>query len=192
MPSICVIPIGEAHYRPTEESWLEAGSPTADIAINAWVEGSNGLSIAATVRLNRQPSFATARDENPLDNELADVNSDGVQLHWRSAVTGEWNSVIAVPDGDRARLTLVGGTLDGITSAWQETPGGFALSFRLPWDDISRELEFDLIVNDCPTSRERRRGQLVLSGAHGEFAYLRGARQSDAHALRFAFDPVQS
>ena len=190
--SRCVIPIGQDHYRPTEESWLEAGSPTADIAINAWVEGNNGLSIAASVRLNRQPSFATACDENPLDNELADVNSDGVQLHWRSAVTGAWNSVIAVPEGDRVRLTSVGGTLDGIKPAWQETTGGFTLSFRLPWDDISRELEFDIIVNDCPASRERRRGQLVLSGAHGEFAYLRGARQSDAHALHIAFDPVDS
>jgi len=34
----------------------------------------------------------------------------------------------------------------------------------------------DLIVNERPVGRERRRGQLVLSGARGEFVYLRGDR----------------
>jgi hypothetical protein len=34
----------------------------------------------------------------------------------------------------------------------------------------------DVVVNERPRSRERRRGQLVMSGAAGEFVYLRGDR----------------
>ena len=41
-----------------------------------------------------------------------------------------------------------------------------------------------------PAGRERRRGQLVLSGARGESAYLRGARQPETHAFHVAFDPA--
>ena len=189
-PSGCVMPLGEHNYRPTEESWHEAGSPTADIAIHARTEGNLGLSISVSVRLSRPPSFAKATEENPLDNELADVNSDGVQLHWRSAATGDWNSVIAVPDRANVRLTLVSGTLDGVMATWQETLGGYTVCFDLPWAGPAHDLVFDVIVNDCPSGRERRRGQLVLSGARGEFAYLRGARQSDAHALHVVFDPA--
>ncbi len=36
-------------------------------------------------------------------------------------------------------------------------------------------LTFDLVVNERPPRRERRRGQLVLSGGGG-FGYLRGDR----------------
>jgi hypothetical protein len=32
------------------------------------------------------------------------------------------------------------------------------------------------VVNEMPRGRSRRRGQLVLSGARGEFVYLRGDR----------------
>jgi hypothetical protein len=37
-------------------------------------------------------------------------------------------------------------------------------------------LAIDLIVNEVPRGRMRRRGQLVMSGAQGEFVYLRGDR----------------
>ncbi len=47
---------------------------------------------------------------------------------------------------------------------------------------------FDLIVNERPPERERRRGQLVLSGARGEFVYLRGDRHDllRSWVLRYA------
>ena len=35
---------------------------------------------------------------------------------------------------------------------------------------------FDVLINEMPRGRERRRGQLVLSGGAGEFVYLRGDR----------------
>jgi hypothetical protein len=36
-----------------------------------------------------------------------------------------------------------------------------------------------------PTTRRRRRGQLVLGGAPGEFVYLRGDREERDRLVRF-------
>jgi hypothetical protein len=101
-----------------------------------------------------------------------------------------WNSVIAVPAGDHVRVTPASGALDGLTATWDAIEGGFAIRFRLPWDVTSQPLRLDVVVNERPFGRERRRGQLVLSGAHGESAYLRGARQAASRALRIVFEPV--
>jgi len=43
---------------------------------------------------------------------------------------------------------------------------------------------FDLIVNETTPQRERRRGQIVLSGARGEFVYLQGDRHDPERFLR--------
>ena len=45
---------------------------------------------------------------------------------------------------------------------------------------------FDLIVNLMAPERERRQGQLVLSGARGEWVYLQGDRQNPDRALPLA------
>ncbi len=183
--------LGESNYRPTEDSWREAGSPTARFMLGM-SNTSRALHISAVVELNRPSAFAEASDHNPLDNEPADTNSDGVQFHWRSFVTGTWNSILAVPDGEEVRLTVISGTADGITASWHggASPISYIVTFELPWPGLSTLLECDCIINERPPGRERRRGQLVLSGAHGESAYLRGARQSPDRALRFALDPV--
>ncbi len=180
--------LSEADYRITEETWQAAGRPTATVQLSA----ADGQSIRVHVRatLNRRPHFTPAIDVNPLDNELADVNSDGVQLHWRSAVTGDWNSVIAVVEGDHTRLTAAEGALDGLTAVGHAEDAGFVMSLSVPWPDPTQPFAFDVIVNDCPPTRERRRGQLVFSGAHGESAYLRGARQSPDRAVHVVFDPA--
>ncbi len=47
------------------------------------------------------------------------------------------------------------------------------------------DFTLDLIVNEITADRERRRGQLVLSGADGEWIYLRGDRQDAPRALPF-------
>ncbi len=187
------IMLGESNYRTTEESWTEAGAPTAQLGFFVGASLAT-LRLSAVVFLNRPPAFAPRCDENPLDNELADVNSDGVQFHWRSFTTGEWNSVLAVPDGEHVRLAVTGGSGDGMTASWSPDPSGtgYTVSLTLPWPGLGTTIECDCIVNECPAGRERRRGQLVLSGAHGESAYLRGARQSDARALRFHFAPAAS
>jgi hypothetical protein len=43
-----------------------------------------------------------------------------------------------------------------------------------------------VVVNEKPAGRERRRGQLVLGGARGEFVYLRGDREDLDRLPRFA------
>ncbi|HET9012705.1 MAG TPA: hypothetical protein VFN38_12860, partial [Gemmatimonadaceae bacterium] len=43
----------------------------------------------------------------------------------------------------------------------------------------------DVVVNETAPGRERRRGQLVLSGGAGDFVYLRGDRHSMDRALDF-------
>jgi hypothetical protein len=48
--------------------------------------------------------------------------------------------------------------------------------------DVETLTAIDVLVNEKPDNRERRRGQLVLSGSNGEFVYLRGDRQ-DADRL---------
>lgn len=179
--------LGEPHYRMTEESWQDAGRPTAAVQLSAV---GDAITIRIRATLNRTPHFAPAVAINPLDNELADANSDGAQLHWRSATTGVWNSVIAVPEGDHVRLTAAEGALDDVTADAHADDAGFTMLFTVPWPDPTRPFAFDLIVNDCPADRERRRGQLLLSGAHGESAYLRGARQSPDRAGHVVFDPA--
>jgi hypothetical protein len=42
---------------------------------------------------------------------------------------------------------------------------------------------FDVLVNETAPGRERRRGQLVLSGAQGEFVYLRGDRHDSPRLI---------
>jgi hypothetical protein len=49
----------------------------------------------------------------------------------------------------------------------------------------SSPIELDVIVNETAPGRERRRGQLVMSGAAGEFAYLAGDRHDPARLLPF-------
>jgi hypothetical protein len=49
----------------------------------------------------------------------------------------------------------------------------------------SYPVSLDVLVNETAPGRERRRGQLVLSGAHGEFVYLRGDRHDRNRLLPF-------
>jgi len=185
--------LGESHYRPTEASWADAGAPTAQVGCVVSVEPAT-LVFSASVHLNRAPYFAPAVDENPLDNEPADINSDGVQFHWRSFITGEWNSLLAVPDGDDVRLTVTSGSDDGVAASWQlDGPGhSYSVSLEVSWPGLGTVIEWDCVINECPPDRERRRGQLVMSGANGEFGYLRGARQNPERAVVLQFHATPS
>jgi hypothetical protein len=184
------IELGESNYRGTEATWHESGEPTATVWVTHLADHPQ-LSITIAARLNRASAFAPPSEENPLDNELPDVNSDGAQLHWRGA-DGVWNGVLAVPENDGVRLSAVTGTLDGLTAQWSLQATGFSITFLLDWPGPDRDLEFDCCVNERPEGRERRRGQLVLSGANGESAYLRGARQGPERAITLRFQHPSS
>jgi hypothetical protein len=175
------------NYRRTEATWEEAGSPRATVDIGAT---SRELLIAVHVP-NASPHFALPREENPLDNEHPDVNSDGVQLHLTAPGAGARRidaAWLMVPErspgpvrtsgrGDAVRVP--------IQASWSPSASGWTISVRIPRDSLGAldaRVGIDVIVNEMPQNRERRRGQLVLSGRGGAWAYLRGDRQ-DPHAL---------
>jgi len=60
------------------------------------------------------------------------------------------------------------------------------------WPGLGTVIEWDCVINECPPDRERRRGQLVMSGANGEFGYLRGARQNPERAVVLQFHATPS
>ena len=76
---------------------------------------------------------------------------------------------------------------------WRRTERGYALRLavrvREEPSDAELPIELDAIINESVPGRERRRGQLVLSGAAGEFAYLAGDRHDPRRLLRFLLRP---
>ena len=178
--------IGESHYRRTEASWAEAGAPTATVTIGAT---ESDLLIETFVR-RANPNFAPARDDNPLDNEHPDVNSDGVQVHLTAPghdVRGLKMTWLMVPEGEGSVRITPRGDAAGIpmSASWRPAPAGWQLLVRIGRAALGPRdatLGLDVVVNEMPSSRERRRGQLVLSGSNGDWAYLRGDRQ-DANRL---------
>jgi hypothetical protein len=77
-----------------------------------------------------------------------------------------------------------------LEATWATTPEGYRVHCVLPIAalGLARDRRFllDVLVNDMGRGRERRRGQLVMSGAAGEFVYLRGDRQPLERLLTFA------
>jgi hypothetical protein len=179
--------LGRDSYRRTEASWEEAGAPTAVVDI-----GANAHELLIDVIVSgRTPNFVTARDENPLDNEHPDVNSDGLQVHLTTSghdAQGVETSWLLVPEGPRGSVRTTmrgGGTAIPLRASWSPTGNGWTMSVRIRRDALGpRDTTFglDIIVNEMPHGRERRRGHLVLSGWGTGWAYLRGDRQ-DHRAL---------
>lgn len=178
-----VFELGEPHYARSELTWREAGTPTARVALGA---DRDALRMAVEVRAPN-PVFAPAMAENELDNEPADVNRDGVQVHVVPAgdepdAPNEraW-LLVPEPGGGRVRVTARGATgLGDIAATWRPTAEGYALHCAIPraaLGDIARgPFRLGVLVNDMGPGRERRRGQLVLGGGAGDFVYLRGDR----------------
>jgi hypothetical protein len=70
---------------------------------------------------------------------------------------------------------------------WRETAEGYAIDIVLLGEVPSA---LDVIVNEKPQGRIRRRGQLVLSGGAGEFIYLRGDRHDPERLVRLQLTNV--
>lgn len=178
--------LGADHYRRSEQSWEEAGRLAASVAIAAT---RTDLHIDIVVH-KESPAFAPARYENSLDNEHPDVNSDGVQVY-----LGSW-SWLLVPEqpAPNVRVTPRHGAsarpAPEMHASWRAIPGGYGVRVVAPLASIATSdgmLLGDVIVNEMPpeAERERRRGQLVLSGANGEWVYLRGDRHDPARFFQF-------
>ena len=176
--------LAEAEYRPSEYGWREAGAPRAHVLVTA-----SASELEIEVAVQKTPlHFRSADAADPeLDNEHPDIHSDGVQLHlwcegWREPVA--W---LAIPAHDfartRVRRTAGGTDAPPLTARSREIPGGYEIRFTLPRSALSPSFGVDVLVNEMSPDRQRRRGQLVLSGARGDRVYLRGDRQHLEHFL---------
>ena len=142
------------------------------------------------------PLSSSAEQENPLDNELHDVNADGIQWYLGPVVSASseqsWGTaglvvpVIGRATGITTRQTCL--IADVVPNAEVRlTTRGWAM--RLAWNrsdlpDAGRSaLRFELVVNERPPERERRRGQLALSGGGG-YGYLAGSRRPASRAVQ--------
>ena len=180
--------LSESHYVPTELAWSDAEAPTATIQLGATVDYFVADVDAHTGPLVTNPDAM----DNPLDNERSDVNSDGLQWYLGLDAHRQWSAGgLVVPARGAARASaLIAGSACVPDVAWRPTPTGWAMRLRWPRGSILLDergwFRFDLIINERPPERERRRGQLVLSGGGG-FGYLRGDRHATTHALRLSF-----
>ena len=177
--------LGEQHYRRSEETWAEAGRPTANVFVSAT---GDELTVDTVVSAG-VPVFSAANAVNPYDNEHPDVNGHGVQLYLTTPFdAGAWMIVPepGLPDA-RVRPLAGWGALELRRAVWQVRSDGYQLrvSIALPRRTEMDEypLALDVLINEMPPGRERRRGQLVFSGALGEFVYLRGDRHDPARLV---------
>lgn len=191
MPGALVTTLAESCYRATEDPWQRAGTPEATVSLGVTADEFVIDVVARTGPIVVPEPHA----ENPLDNEHPDVNADGLQWYvavrpgepWRAA--GLLLPADLVPGTIRHRPLVPDSPLGA--AAWCATIDGWAARLRLPLASCAAAdgtFAFDLVVNERPPGRERRRGQLVLSGSDGR-AYLRGDRQSSDRALVLAVPP---
>jgi hypothetical protein len=184
--------LGERHYRRSEESWRDAGAPTATVSLA--VHGPE-LRIDADVVKGTQPVFVPADATNRYDNEPPDINGDGLQVYLRTGQgSGAW-VLVPEPRGNAVRVRPIAGWggLATPRASWRRTERGYAIQLAVQLGDSttrgSAPIELDVVVNETAPGRERRRGQLVMSGAAGEFVYLAGDRHDPARLLPFLPEP---
>ena len=126
-------------------------------------------------------------DAPPLhfDNEADDIHSDGIEVFLRAPGSPPWG-VLLVPDRDGdVRVRPVADTAASageVQAAWSETASGYRVTLAAAppfWDEVrtTRTVDFDLLVNEMRSGRERRAGQLVWTGGGG-WVWLRGDRQA--------------
>jgi hypothetical protein len=185
-----VLELGERHYRRSEVPWAQAGAPEATLRVAVT---RDTVDVDVHVRKD-DPVFAPARPDNPLDNEDADVNSDGLQLYLDlpdAQAVGHWLLVPIPGEAGQVRVKLrqEGGAVPSLQASWRLTPGGY--SIRCSWPrgaqglGIDRYFLLNVVINEISRDRERRRGQLVATGARDEWVYLRGDREDPRHMLGF-------
>jgi hypothetical protein len=167
--------LGEEHYRRSEETWDAAGRPTATVGLR-W----NGDILDVHVVVPRSDrTFVPAGALNLYDNEPAEINGDSVQLYLKTGQGLLAALLVPVADSDEVRLRAIEGWMlpPELVAEWQRAGEGYEMRVEVPC--ASPPVGIDLVVNEMPQGRRRRRGQLVLSGAAGEWVYLRGDRHDE-------------
>jgi hypothetical protein len=174
MPLPLRVELGAAHYRGSEESWEAAGRPRATVEIER-----SGASLDVSVIVPKSArQFIPIDQENPLDNDPAAIHGDGVQLYVDAGDRACGWLLVPVAGTEGVGMRLADGWSDDLTprTTWRPTDEGYRLDASVPLPRGAALLAIDVLVNVSGPGRARRRGQLVLSGAYGEFVYLRSDR----------------
>jgi hypothetical protein len=180
-----VLSLGEPHYRRSEQTWRQAGKPRGSVILE---RVGDRLRVIIEMTMS-DLTFVPAGAINPFDNDPADIHGDGVQLYLRNADgegegEGEGESawfLVPTIDSDMVRVRQIAGwrALGQLHASWVRTQTGYRITTELP--EVPSAI--DVVVNEMPRGRTRRRGQLVLSGALGEFTYLRGDRHEPGRLI---------
>jgi hypothetical protein len=175
--------LAELDYRRSEESWHEAGRPTCEVSLE-----QHGERLVVRVEVPRaERRFVAIDAENPFDNDPAAIHGDGVQLYVDAGErTGGWLLVPITGTSDVATRTAESWRDElPISATWRLLADGYALTAAVTLPPDVAEIGVDVLVNESAPGRERRRGQLVLSGARNEFVFLRSDRHDRSRLLRF-------
>jgi hypothetical protein len=187
------IDLGEHNFRRSELDWAAHGKPTAQVRFSA---DDEQLYISVDVAVGAV-NAAPRREAPYLDNENPDVNSDGVQIHFGNPNAESQQpgaAFLLVPEpGGVLRATQGSSFSSALAKAeWSTTAAGWRVALAVTRDALpdrgSSPFLIDVIVNLLKPGRERRSGQLVLSGARGEWIYLLGDRQPASRMLRARID----
>jgi len=98
-------------------------------------------------------------------------------------------------EGGRLRVREIAGWAGMIAprGQWRPWGAGYEMRIELALPDFASQSEYgvdvDLLINETVAGRERRRGQLVTSGAEGEFVYLRGDRHDPQRLIPLVIVP---
>lgn len=187
IPLPASLTLEEPHYRRSEFTWEGAGAPRAKVSIARRTPGTVQVDIDVP---HSQRLFVPLVTENQLDNEPASINGDSVQLY--AIAGGRTAGLLLVPEGPHVGIRRVDGWTNDLSvdPRWRPLAGGYRMEVTLHIGNATPEFMLDVMINDVVAGRARRRGQLVLSGAHGEFVYLRGDRQDASRLLRFSLANV--
>lgn len=180
--------LGELNYRRSEFTWTEAGAPQARVSISRPERRSVVVEVDVTTSHRH---FIPLGSENELDNEPCSINGDSVQLYARSGTTSVGALLVPNAEGRSADAQGIDGWANtmSVVASWEPSARGYRLTAVLAIEPHADDMWLDVIVNEAAPGRARRRGQLVLSGAAGEFVYLRGDRHEPVRLLRFLLRP---
>jgi hypothetical protein len=183
------VELGAESYRRSEQSWEEAGCPSATVSVE-WT--GHALLIGVDVPRSDR-TFAPPDAANVYDNESPDINGDGVQLYLGTlrGLSG-W---MLVPEAESSRVRVRAlsewPVPQPIEAEWRPTEHGYGMRIEIPLEGSlaldGSIVALDVIVNEKPVGRERRRGQLVMSNTEGGgWVYLRGDRHDPALLIPFS------
>jgi len=127
-----------------------------------------------------------------MDNEQPDVNATGLQLSIRDArgAIHRWMIRPGVDSEPRVRPL----TRESLPRRIETTVGTdhwvarIAIPLGALGDASPYFIALGVTINEIAPGRERRRGQLVLGGAEGEWVYLRGDRDDPSKLIPIVID----